>query len=114
MLWTIKMKLFISKRKVQPGPNNNYDKEDDDDEEDDDDKEDDDDDEVGQLWIEYRKGWRPSRLIASCKPPLCILYCVLFFSAFFISRFLFHFSILYYYCLLYAATVHVWCVSKQE
>ena len=52
MLWTIKMKLFISKRKVQPGPNNNYDKEDDDDEEDDDDKEDDDDDEVGQLWIE--------------------------------------------------------------
>ena len=95
------MKLFISKRKVQPGPNNNHDKEDDDDEEDDD------DDEVGQLWIEYRKGWRPSRLIASCKPPLCILYCVLFFSAFFISRFLFHF----FHSLLLLPPVCRYCAS---
>ena len=40
----------------------------------DDDDDDDDDDEVGQLcMVEYGKGWRPSRLIASCKLPLCVL-----------------------------------------
>ena len=83
------MKIFISRRKVQPGPSNDDDDYDDDDDDDDDNDEEEDDDEVGQLWIEYRKGWRPSRLIASCKPPLCVLYCVLFFSTFLFPAFSF-------------------------
>ena len=86
------MKIFISRRKVQPGPSNDDDDYDDDDDDDDDndeeeDDEEEDDDEVGQLWIEYRKGWRPSRLIASCKPPLCIVDCVFFFSTFLFPTF---------------------------